>query len=110
MNKHFVFFSAFSLASCASTTAVKLNPAAESVQIIKSEPDPVKCRFIKDVYGQAKSKDVAEGQLNARNDLKNKAAALGANLVTIDTNAAANAMDWTGRNQFALNGRAFSCK
>lgn len=98
------------LRGCASSELVDLNPAGQRVQIVKAEPDSEKCKFIGDVYGQAKSKDVAEGQLNARNDLKNRAAALGANLVTIDTNAAANAMVWSGRNQFALNGRAFNCQ
>lgn len=64
----------------------------------------------RDVSGSAKGSDLAEVQQFARNDIKNNTAALGGNLVKLDTNAAGNAMDWTGRNQVALSGRAFDCK
>jgi hypothetical protein len=53
---------------------------------------------------------MAEATENARNAVRNKALALGATIVTIDTSSAANANDWTGRNQVVVTGRAFRPK
>jgi hypothetical protein len=75
-----------------------------------SEPPRDQYELRGDVTGTAKSGDIAEATRNARNDLRNNAGAMGASVVTIDTNAVANAQDWTGRNQVALTGRAFRKK
>jgi hypothetical protein len=68
---------------------------------------PHAVQYLGEVQRTAKSKNVAESNANARNDLRNKAAAMGATVVVLDTNTAANAMDWTGRTQVVLGGRAF---
>jgi hypothetical protein len=97
------------LAACAPSERIPLVPAARSVEIITGEPDRSQFEFIGDVEGSAKGA-LAEATQNARNDLRNHAAVLGATVVKLDTNTAANAMDWTGRNQVVLNGRAFRPK
>lgn len=98
------------LFGCAGTTVVELSSKARKVQLTKAEPDQSRCKFLGDVAGEAKAKDIADGQKYARNDIRNKTAAMGGNFATLDTNTAANAMDYTGRNKIVLNGRAYRCK
>jgi hypothetical protein len=84
-------------------------PGADRIELVTREPDRDQFEFLGDVEGTAKG-DLSEATQNARNDIRNRAARLGATLVTIDTNTNGNAMDWTGRNQVVLNGRAFRSK
>jgi len=98
------------LAGCAGAEHVALQPNAEQIEIVTGSVDRNALQFLGDVQGEAKSSDIGEANQNARNDIKNKAAALGATIVVIDTNTAANAMDWTGRNKVVLAGRAFRSK
>ena len=80
--------------------------------MVKHEPSRDKCEFLGDVQGTAKAKasDIGVATMNTRNDMRNSAYSMGANFVTMDTTSAANAMDWTGRNQVVITGRAFKCK
>lgn len=94
-------------AGCAGTQEVALKPEAARIEIIKGELDRNEFEYLGDVSGTSKSKDIEAGNEHARNDLRNKAAAMGAEVVILDTNTAANAMDWTGRTQIVLTGRAF---
>ena len=99
-----------SVVGCAGATVKNLTADGRRVQIITADPDQSKCKYLGDIAGEAKASNIAEAQTFARNDLKNKAAELGGNFAKIDTNTGANAMDYTGRNQIVLNGRAFLCK
>jgi hypothetical protein len=74
-----------------------------------SEPDRGQFEYVGDVTGSAKGA-MEEATQSARNDLRNHAARLGATVVKLDTNTAGNALDWTGRNQVVLSGRAFRPK
>ncbi len=94
---------------CATTQNIAVKPEASKVEIITSEPSRDVCKFIGDVDGSAKSRDIALATRNARNDIRNKTYDMGGNIVKIDTNTAANAMDFTGRTQVVLTGRAFKC-
>jgi hypothetical protein len=98
-----------SLSACAGSEEIPLSPSATRIEIITSEPDRGQYEYAGDVTGSAKG-SLEEATQNARNDLRNRAARLRATVVKLDTSTAANAMDWTGRNQVVLMGRAFRPK
>jgi len=111
MKKLLVILCVATLSGCASSEVISLiNSEAAKIQLVKSEPNTKQCKFLGDLQGKAKAKDIGEASLNSRNDMRNKAYKLGANLVVMDSTSSANAMDWTGRNQVAITGRAFKCK
>ena len=63
---------------------VELEPQAENVEFAYETPSPTAYKFIGQVIGQAVSNDLETAQVSAKNDLRNKAAAMGAVLVHID--------------------------
>jgi hypothetical protein len=63
---------------------VELDPQAENVEFAFETPSPTGYKFVGEVTGVAISDDLEAAQTSARNDLRNKAAALGAVLVHID--------------------------
>jgi len=102
---------AFALGGCGGSSnaapAVSATPAGSKIEVTKAEVDREQYEFLGDVQGSSKGFNLAAAQAGARNDLKNNAANMGADLVVLDTNTAGNAMDWSGRNQVVLAGRAF---
>ena len=76
------------LAGCAATA---LKPGAERVRVTHIEPQTGECKWLGDVTGSQGNSFTGEYTTNAnletgaRNDLKNKAAALGGNLVVLIT-------------------------
>jgi hypothetical protein len=74
------------LAACAEALPehIDLIPEAESVEFAAEPPSPHAYQLLGQVIGLAASKDADTAELAARNDLRNKAAKLGASLVTID--------------------------
>lgn len=93
------------LGACAGTQQIALSPAGARVELVKADPGPG-FQFIADVVGSAKG-DVDVATISARNDLRNKAAEMGATLVVLDSMSTQNAMDYTGRNQVVVTGRAY---
>jgi hypothetical protein len=65
---------------------VELKPEAENVEFAYEPPSPDAYKFVGQVVGIAAANDPDEAQAAAKNDLRNKAAALGAVLVTIESN------------------------
>ena len=63
---------------------VALQPPGENVEFATEPPSSNTFKLVGEVSGQGAAKDPDEAQQAARNDLRNKAAALGASLVTID--------------------------
>jgi Domain of unknown function (DUF4156) len=63
---------------------IELTPEAETVAFATEPPSPRSYKLLGQVVGLAASKDADVAEVAARNDLRNKAAALGASLVTID--------------------------
>ncbi|MFT6138713.1 MAG: hypothetical protein ACJAUJ_001808 [Salibacteraceae bacterium] len=111
MKKLLLISFALSVSGCAATQVIPLiNSEASKIELVKHEPSREKCEFLGDVQGTAKASDIGVATMNSRNDMRNSAYNMGANFVTMDTTTAANAMDWTGRNQVAITGRAFKCK
>lgn len=83
-------FACVALVGCAATP---LQPGAEMVRVTNTEPDS-QCKFLGDITGHQGNLFTGPFTSNenletgARNDLKNKAAALGGNLVVLITQRA----------------------
>lgn len=65
---------------------IELEPIGESVEFATEPPNAGAYKLVGQVTGQAAANDLDSAQQAAKNDLRNKAAALGASLVTIDEN------------------------
>jgi uncharacterized protein DUF4156 len=63
---------------------IELQPPGENVEFAAEPPSAGAFQMVGQVTAQAAAKDPELAQQAARNDLRNKAAALGASLVTID--------------------------
>ena len=63
---------------------IELGPPGENVEFAAEPPSAGAFTLVGRVTGQAAAKDPDSAQQAAKNDLRNKAAALGASLVTID--------------------------
>ena len=85
---------------------VALHPAAEEVDFAMEPPSSNTFMLVGQVTGVAAANDVDTAQEAARNDLRNKAAALGASLVTIDENVG-EMMPLQDKTKVKLVGRAY---
>jgi len=85
---------------------VELEPQAENVEFAFEAPSPTSYKFIGQVTGVAVSNDLETAQTSARNDLRNKAAAMGAVLVTIDEDTG-QAVPLANKTKVKLVGRAY---
>ena len=81
-----VLVSGFCAVGCAQNLPehVALEPAAENVEIAAEPPSPNNYKLVGTVTGSAASNDAQAAEHAAKNDLRNKAATLGASLVTVD--------------------------
>lgn len=97
-----------SFAACAAELPehVALQPAAESVEIATEPPSPNAFVLVGKVTGLAAAKDPDTAAQAAKNDLRNKAAALGATLVTVDEDTG-EALLLQGKTKVTLVGRAY---
>jgi hypothetical protein len=84
--KTFVFLTLLILPGCGAALPehVALQPAAQDVDIAFETPSQNAYKDVGKISGEGAGKELDEAQTAARNDLRNKAAALGASLVTID--------------------------
>jgi hypothetical protein len=85
---------------------VDLLPAAEDVDFAMEPPSKNTFALVGKVTGVAAANDLETAQTAARNDLRNKAAALGASLVTIDENVG-EGMPLQDKTKVKLTGRAY---
>jgi len=83
-------------------------PEDEEVQIVGAEPDRSFYEFAGDVYGEGKSRDIAEAVQAARANLREAARERGATRVVLDTNNSDKSV-WD-RKTVVLVGRAFRKK
>jgi hypothetical protein len=106
--KRFAFLASLLLYGCVQGIPdhVELMPEAENVEFAYEAPGPDAYREVGKVTGTAQGKDTEETTAAAKNDLRNKAAALGATLVTIDQNQG-EAVPLTNEVKVKLVGRAF---
>ncbi|WP_083384536.1 MULTISPECIES: DUF4156 domain-containing protein [Cupriavidus] len=102
------------LSACAPITPS--NPDAARVRVTQVEPGP-SCRFLGDVTGsqgdflRGAITSNADLETGARNDLKNKAAALGGNVVTLLTQRAGQtgSRDNLAQTNVTLTGNVYHC-
>jgi hypothetical protein len=96
------------LVSCAEQLPehVQLQPAAEDVDFAMEPPSSSTFMLIGQVTGVAAANDPDVAQDAARTDLRNKAAALGASLVTIDEDVG-EMLPLQDRTRVKLVGRAY---
>jgi hypothetical protein len=85
---------------------IELQPAAESVDFAMEPPSPRTFTLVGQVTGLAAATDPDVAQEAAKNDLRNHAAALGASLVTIDSDEG-EAMPFQDKTKVKLVGRAY---
>lgn len=108
-----LLLSALVLGGC---SAIALNTGAEKVRLTNREPDKA-CKFIGDVQGgqggywtggYTTNENL---ELGARNDLKNKAAALGGNTVAILTDRATDAGYFSAsyKQEVTVVGNVYAC-
>jgi hypothetical protein len=85
---------------------VDLQPAGEDVDFAMEPPSPNSFMLIGEVTGIAAANDLDAAHDAAKNDLRNKAAALGATLVTIDEDIG-EALPLQDKTRVKLVGRAY---
>lgn len=85
---------------------VELTPAAQDVEFAVETPSRNAYKMVGEVTGQAAANDPDAAEYAARNDLRNKAAALGAALVTID-DSIGEPMPLRDKIKVRVYGRAF---
>lgn len=101
-----------SLTACSAKQTI---PGAERVELVNEQPDTKKCVFVDEVVGSqgnwftgdlTSNKDLVIG---ARNELRNEAYKLGANLVYIQDLKNTNAYGSMGTTNTTGVGKAYKC-
>jgi hypothetical protein len=85
---------------------IELQPQAEQVEFAAEPPSANAYKLVGQVTGQGAANDPDTAQQAARNDLRNKAAAIGASLVTIDEDLG-EPMPLQDKTKVKLVGRAY---
>jgi hypothetical protein len=106
--RRFAFFVLPLLLACAEQVPdhVELESAGEKVDFAMEPPSPNTYKMIGQITAVAANADPDAAQTAAKNELRNKAAALGASLVTIDENLG-EPMPLAGKTKVKLVGRAY---
>jgi hypothetical protein len=111
MKRALVF--ALLLTSCiqldAKVAPVALTPAGDEVEMAVGEPSGNRYDLIGSVTGEAYGKDAEDATRWAKNDLRNKAAKMGAMLVSIDETTGDRGM-FDERVHIKVSGRAFKIR
>lgn len=82
--RKFCLLGLFALGGC---SAIQINPGAELVRLTKTDPGK-ECQYLGDITGHQSGNGLmsdVDRETGGRNDLKNKAAAIGGNMVVILT-------------------------
>ena len=96
-------------------SATKVMPQANSVEIVNEPVDKSKCKFLGEIVGSqgnwftgdyTSNKNLVAG---ARNELRNEAYKLGANIVYIQNMANTNAWGSLGTTNTTAIGKAYKC-
>ena len=98
----------FFLTGCAQELPdhVVLQPSAENVVVAMEPPSPNTYQLVGQIIGQAAANDLDVAEQAARCDLRNRAAAIGASLVTIDEDLG-EPMPLRDKTKVKLVGRAY---
>lgn len=104
---------ALSLSACA---AKQIIPGAERVELVNELPDRERCEFIGEIVGSQGNwftGDVTSNKnlvIGARNELRNEAYKLGANVVYVQDLKNTNAYGSIGTTNTTGVGKAYKCK
>jgi hypothetical protein len=85
---------------------IALAPAADDVDIAMEPPSADDYKLAGQVKGEAAAADLDTAEQAAKNDLRNRAAALGASLVTVDDDTGEPVL-FEGKTKVTLVGRAY---
>ena len=85
---------------------VALEPQGENVEFAYDMPNPDVYAFVSQVTGEASSTDLDEASTAAENDLRNKAAALGATLVEVQERTGEPVL-FVDKMRVRITGRAY---
>jgi hypothetical protein len=88
---------------------VVLSPQGEQVEFAMETPSDSSYAMVGAVEGTAAGATVDDAEQSARNDVRNKAAALGASLVVVDEDDGAG-MPYQDKTKVTIKGRAFKQK
>ncbi len=102
------FLASVLLCGCAGSLPehIDLQPAAAQVEFASEPPSPNAYKLVGQIEGLSAASDLDVAQQAAHNDLRNKAAALGASLVTVDQDLA-EPLPLTYKMKVRLVGRAY---
>jgi hypothetical protein len=95
---------------CTVKNVVQLRPEAQKVQLSTSKPEG--CQALGEVFGKSDSSDGEEALAGARSDIRNRAAALGATHVHLETSNSKNSTGfgkYEGHVELLLSGQALQC-
>ncbi len=96
-------------------SAKSISPGAQSIELVNETPDMSKCKFLGEIIGTqgnfitgdfTSSKNLVMG---ARNELRNEAFKLGANVVYIQDMKNTNAYKSLGTTNTTAVGKAYKC-
>ena len=105
-------FICISISGCAATQVM---PEAQVVEIVNEKPNSDKCKFLGEIIGSqgnwltgdfTSNEDLVVG---ARNELRNKAYSLGANIVYMQDMKNTNAWGSLGTTNTTAVGKAYKC-
>ena len=108
----FCIFSVLALYGCAAKETI---PAAMNIELVNEPPDSSKCQFLAEIVGSqgnwftgdfTSNKNLVVG---ARNELRNEAYKLGANVVYIQDMKNTNAYGSLGTTNTTAVGKAYRC-
>jgi hypothetical protein len=96
------------LSACAEVQEnVKLQPSAQQVEFAQDPPSPNVYRLVGTLTGEAAGPTPDSARVSATNDLRNKAAALGATFVTVDEDEA-EMLPLQDKAKSVVTGRAYA--
>jgi hypothetical protein len=107
-----LFVTVISMLGCSAT---QVTPQAQSIEIVNAIPDKNKCQYLGEIVGSqgnwftgdyTSNKNLVVG---ARNELRNEAHALGANIVYIADMKNTNAWGSLGTTNTTAIGKAYRC-
>lgn len=112
MHKNITFLFGLLLIGCSAT---QINPQARSVEIVNEPPNKSKYKFLGEIAGSQGNWFTGDFTSNenlvigARNELRNKAHELGANIVYIQDMKNTNAWGSLGTTNTTAIGKAYKC-
>jgi hypothetical protein len=103
-----LFVTVLALPACAAELKeqVALDPAGEHVDVVIDPPSANAYRLVGEVRGEAANHDPDAAHMAAKNDLRNKAAKLGAAYVTIDEDTGERVF-MQNKTKVVVRGRAY---